>query len=42
MNLRPGRQQGTMRKTKHRGPASGAADSMVAYNRIRIPKLLAV
>jgi hypothetical protein len=30
-----------MRKTKHRGLASGAADSMIAYNLIRIPKLLA-
>jgi hypothetical protein len=31
-----------MRKTKHRGLASVAADSMIAYNLIRIPKLLAV
>jgi hypothetical protein len=39
-----GKQHGTMRKTKHRGIASVAADFMlnlVAYNLIRIPKLLA-
>ena len=30
-----------MRKTKYRGLASGAADSVIAYNLIRIPKLLA-
>jgi hypothetical protein len=41
MNLRPGKQQGTMRKTKHSRLASVAADSMIAYNLIRIPKLLA-
>jgi hypothetical protein len=31
-----------MRKTKHRGLAGVAADSMVSYNLARIPKLLAV
>src|SRR5207249_586750 len=39
-----GKQHGTMRKTKHRGIASVAADFMlnlIAYNLIRIPKLLA-
>jgi transposase len=39
-----GKQHGTMRKTKHRGIGSVAADFMlnlVAYNLIRIPKLLA-
>ena len=38
------KQHGTMRKTKHRGIASVAADFMlnlIAYNLIRIPKLLA-
>jgi hypothetical protein len=35
-----GKQQGTMRKTKNHRLASVAADSMVAYNLIRIPKLL--
>jgi predicted NodU family carbamoyl transferase len=37
-----GKQHGTMRKTKHRGIASVAADFMlnlIAYNLIRIPKL---
>jgi hypothetical protein len=39
-----GKQHGTMRKTKHRGIASVATDFMlnlIAYNLIRIPKLLA-
>jgi cytochrome c2 len=39
-----GKQHGTMRKTKHRGIASVAADFMlnlIAYNLIRIRKLLA-
>jgi hypothetical protein len=34
---------GTMRKTKHRGIASVAADfllNLIAYNLIRIPKLV--
>ena len=30
-----------MRKTEHHGLASGAANSMIAYNLIPIPKLLA-
>jgi hypothetical protein len=40
-----GKQQGTMRKTKHRGRAAVAGDfllNIIAYNLIRIPKLLAV
>jgi hypothetical protein len=39
-----GKQHGTMRKTKHRGLARVAADFMlnlIAYNLIRIPKLVA-
>src|ERR1700756_1187924 len=39
-----GKQHGTMRKTKHRGTLSVAADfllNLIAYNLIRIPKLLA-
>jgi transposase len=39
-----GKQHGTMRKTKHRGIARVAADFMlnlIAYNLIRIPKLVA-
>jgi transposase len=39
-----GKQHGTLRKTKHRGIARVAADFMlnlIAYNLIRIPKLLA-
>ena len=39
-----GEQHSTMRKTKHRGLASVATDFMlnlIAYNLIRIPKLLA-
>jgi transposase len=39
-----GKQHGTMRKTKHRGLLSVAADfllNLIAYNLIRIPKLLA-
>ena len=39
-----GKQHGTMRKTKHRGVVRVAADFMlnlIAYNLIRIPKLLA-
>ena len=39
-----GKQHGTMRKTKHRGIASVSTDFMlnlIAYNLIRIPKLLA-
>lgn len=39
-----GKQHGTMRKTKHRGLANVAADfllNLIAYNLIRIPKLLA-
>jgi transposase len=40
-----GKQHGTMRKTKHRGIARVAADfllNLIAYNLIRIPKLVAV
>ena len=39
-----GKQHGTMRKTKHRGIAAVAADfllNLIAYNLIRIPKLVA-
>ena len=39
-----GKQRGTMRKTKHRGVAAVDADFMlnlIAYNLVRIPKLLA-
>jgi transposase len=39
-----GKQHGTMRKTKHRGIANVASDfllNLIAYNLIRIPKLLA-
>ena len=39
-----GKQHGTMRKTKHRGICRVAADFMlnlIAYNLIRIPKLIA-
>ena len=39
-----GKQHGTMRKTKHRGIGRVAADFMlnlIAYNLIRIPKLVA-
>jgi hypothetical protein len=39
-----GKQHGTMRKTKHRGIGHVAADFMlnlIAYNLIRIPKLVA-
>ena len=39
-----GKQHGTMRKTKHRGIAAVTADfllNLIAYNLIRIPKLLA-
>ena len=39
-----GKQHGTMRKTKHRGIAAVAADfllNLIAYNLIRIPKLIA-
>ena len=37
-----GKQHGTMRKTKHRGTARVAAPlNLIAYNLIRIPKLLA-
>jgi hypothetical protein len=39
-----GKQHGTMRKTKHRGLASVAADfllNLIAYNLVRIPKLIA-
>ena len=38
-----GKQHGTMRRTKHRGIASVAADfllNLIAYNLIRIPKLI--
>jgi hypothetical protein len=45
MHLRLGQAARTMRKTKHRGIASVAVDFMlnlIAYNLIRIPKLLAV
>jgi hypothetical protein len=38
------KQHGTMRKTKHRGIARVAADfwlNLIAYNLIRIPKLVA-
>jgi hypothetical protein len=39
-----GRQHGTIRKTKHRGIDRVAADltlNLIAYNLIRIPKLVA-
>ena len=39
-----GKQHGTMRKTKHRGIARVATDfllNLIAYNLIRIPKLMA-
>jgi len=39
-----GKQHGTLRKTKHRGIASVAADfllNLIAYNLIRLPKLIA-
>ena len=39
-----GKQHGTMRKTKHRGIAGVTADfllNLIAYNLIRIPKLIA-
>jgi hypothetical protein len=39
-----GKQHGTMRKTRHRGIVRVAADFMlnlIAYNLIRIPKLIA-
>ena len=39
-----GKQHGTIRKTKHRGIASVTADfllNLIAYNLIRIPKLVA-
>ena len=39
-----GKQHGTMRKTKHRGIAAVAAGfllNLIAYNLIRIPKLVA-
>jgi hypothetical protein len=39
-----GKQHGTLRKTKHRGIARVGADfllNLIAYNLIRIPKLLA-
>jgi hypothetical protein len=39
-----GKQHGTIRKTKHRGIAAVAADfllNLIAYNLIRIPKLVA-
>jgi hypothetical protein len=40
-----GKQHGTMPKTKHRGIRPVAADfrlNLIAYNLIRIPKLVAV
>ena len=40
-----GKQHGTMRKTKHRGVVAVAADftlNLIAYNLVRIPKLIAV
>ena len=39
-----GKQHGSMRKTKHRGTGRVAADfllNLIAYNLIRIPKLIA-
>ncbi len=39
-----GKQHGTMRKTKHRGIGRVTADfllNLIAYNLIRIPKLIA-
>jgi len=39
-----GKQHGTMRKTKHRGIAVVGADfllNLIAYNLVRIPKLIA-
>ena len=39
-----GKQHGTLRKTKHRGPARVAGDfllNLIAYNLVRIPKLIA-
>ena len=44
INVTWGKQHGTMRKTKHRGLASVSTDfilNLIAYNLIRIPKLLA-
>ena len=44
VHLRMGKQHGTMRKTKHRGIGRVVADfllNLIAYNLIRIPKLLA-
>jgi len=40
-----GKQHGTMRKTKHRGIRQVTGDfllNLIAYNLVRIPKLLAV
>ncbi len=40
-----GKQHGTMRKTKHRGIARVTADfllNLIAYNLVRIPKLIPV
>jgi DDE family transposase len=39
-----GKQHGTMRKTKHRGPARVTGDfllNLIAYNLVRIPRLIA-
>lgn len=39
-----GKQHGTLRKTKHRGRARVAGDfllNLIAYNLVRLPKLLA-
>ena len=39
-----GKQHGTLRKTKHRGIAGVTADfllNLIAYNLVRIPKLIA-
>ena len=44
MHLLLNKQHCTMRKTKHRGTAAVAADFMlnlIAYNLVRIPKLIA-
>jgi hypothetical protein len=44
MHLRLGKQHGTMGKAKHRGVsrvATGFLLNLIAYNLIRIPKLIA-
>jgi hypothetical protein len=36
-----GKQHGTIRKTKHRGVAGDFMLNLIAYNFVRIPKLIA-